>query len=265
MSYREVLIAKFQERKRLNPRYSLRAFAKDLKIAPSYLSSVMAGKGRLSLEKGRSIAKILKMPPLAAADFVDMVEALSRSTSTLRKAAAERVQGRVLADEVRTITADEFSLISDWRHLAIWSFMTLPAFDGKQQTIARHFKMNVIEVEDVLRRLERLKMVSVNGKIWAVGSMHLYAGGSVPQSAMRQFHQQLSALGRKSIEEQSFSERHLESAILTIERSRYGEIEQKVANFCRSLVKEYGDQPRSDAVYGLSLQLFKLAQPIETA
>lgn len=264
MDYREIISAKFQERRRNNPRYSLRAFAKDLQISPSRLSEVLSGKGTLSIGKARQITERLKMCPLTASDFIDMVEAAGKGVQTFRDAAARRVQIRSDVDEVRTFTLDEFSMVSDWRNLAIWSFMTLPSFNGDRQTIAHHFKMNLIEVEEVLRRLERLKMVSVNGKNWVVGKTQFYAGGLVPHNAIKEFHTQMSALGKKSIESQKFSERHLEAAILTIDRSRYGEIEQRIANFCRSLVDEFDNQPANDTVYGLSLQLFKLAEPIES-
>ncbi len=260
MDYREILTAKFQERRRNNPRYSLRAFAKDLKISPSRLSEVMSGKGSLSIQKGRQIAERLNMSALVAADFVDMIEAAGHGAQSFKDAAARRVTVR--GGDVRTIALDEFAMVSDWRYLAIWTFMTLPQFDGDRKTIADHFKMNLIEVEDVLRRLERLKMVSVNGKNWVIGKTQFYTGGSVPHGAIRQIHSQMSALGRKSIEDQKFSERHLESAILTIDRSRYGEIQQKISKFCQGLVEEYGDHPANDIVYGLSLQFFKLAEPI---
>ena len=263
MNYHEILSEKFKERKRVNPRYSLRAFAKDLKISPSRLSDVLANKGKLSVSKGRVIAKCLHLAPLAAADFIDMIEASGRGAQSCRVAAAQRLQLRRELGTVRTLSADEFSVVSDWRYLAVWSFMTLPRFDGRRQTIARHFKMNMIEVEDILRRLERLKMVTVRGKNGVIGSTQLYTGGSIPQNEIRQFHTQMSLLGKASIESQGFSERHLESAILTIDRSRFGEIEQHVANFGRFLVKEYSDQPTNDAVYGFSLQLFKIAEPIQ--
>lgn len=264
VDYREIISDKFAERRAVNPRYSLRAFAKDLKISPSRLSDVLASKGHLSVDMGRQIAKGLKLTPLLSADFIDMIEASGRSAKSLKSAAEKRVKTRSKTEHLRTLTADELSIMSDWRNLAIWTFMTLPTFDGKRQTIAKHFKMNVLEVEDILRRLERLKMIHVNGEIGVVGHTQAYAGGAFPSAAVRDFHKQMSSLGKDAIEGQAFTERHAESAMLTIDKSKYGEVSQKIANFCRSLVKEYSDQPSNDSVYGLSLNFFKLADALKT-
>ena len=264
MDYREIISDKFEERRRVNARYSLRAFARDLKISPSRLSDVLASKGNLSVDKARQIAKLLTLNPLVTKDFIDLVEASGRGVESVKSAAKKRIQTRSKTENLRRISDDELSIMSDWRNLAVWTFMTLPAFDGQRNTIAKHFKMNVIEVEDILRRLERLKMVSLNGKTGAIGNTQAYAGGSFPSPEVRVFHRQISELGREAIESQAYTERHAESAILTIDKSKYGEIEQKIANFCRSLVKDYSDQPANNSVYGLSLTFFKLAVPLHS-
>lgn len=258
MDYRQILSKKFEERKRTNQRYSLRSFARDLAISPSRLSDVLAGKGHLSVERAIEIARILNLNPIMKADFIDTAEARGRGAKVIKKAADDRTSARKTATKLRTLSEDELSIMSDWRNLAIWTFMTLPSFDGRRQTIAAHFKMNIIEVDDVLRRLQRLEMISINGDAKTIGSTQAYAGGAFPDAAICAFHRQLSALGKNSIDAQHFDERHLESAFLTINHSHFGEIQQKIANFCRSLVHEYGDQSTNDAVYGLSLQFFRV-------
>lgn len=264
LDYREILSSKLEERRRINPRYSLRAFAKDLKISPSRLSDVLARKGHLSIDKARQIAKILNLSPLVTTDFLDVVEADGRGAKSVKISAVKRIQSRSSTERLRTLNVDELSIMSDWRNLAVWTFMTLPHFDGNRHTIAKHFKMNVIEVEDILRRLERLKMVSINGKTGVIGNTQAYVGGTFPSAVIRDFHKQMSSLGKDAIEKQAFTERHVESAILTIDKAKMGEIEQKIANFCRSLVKEYSDQPDNNSVYGLSLGFFQLADPLKT-
>lgn len=54
--YLIVLQAAFDERKLRNVKYSLRAFSRDLNIAPSYMSEVLKGKKKLSSESACKIA-----------------------------------------------------------------------------------------------------------------------------------------------------------------------------------------------------------------
>ena len=229
-----------------------------MKLSPSRLSDVLAGKGHLSVERANSIAQLLKLTPIVTTDFIDSAEAVGRGTKSLKHAANRRVETRNTSAHLRKFADDEVAILSDWRNLAVWTFMTLPSFDGKRQTIADHFKMNVIEVDEILTRLERVKMVTFNGKTGVIGSTQAYAGGAFPNASLCDFHRQMSTLGKTSIDAQTFEERHLESAILTFDQSKYGEIQQKIANFCRSLVSEYSEQPKNDMVYGLSLQFFRI-------
>src|SRR2546430_13739191 len=53
--YRRVLRKELESRCRTSPRYSLRAFARDLKISPSRLSEILSGKQGLSRAAARGI------------------------------------------------------------------------------------------------------------------------------------------------------------------------------------------------------------------
>lgn len=54
-SIREVLEKELQERKKINPRYSLRSYAQQLNISASALSEILKGTRALSRTKAQSI------------------------------------------------------------------------------------------------------------------------------------------------------------------------------------------------------------------
>jgi hypothetical protein len=91
MDYREILSESYHQRRRQNPRYSLRAFARDISLSPSRLSEIIGGKGELSREKGTLIAKRLQLSPIRINDFIDMIEAVSAP----RAADRESEKGRI--------------------------------------------------------------------------------------------------------------------------------------------------------------------------
>lgn len=61
MDYREILKYQLKQRQEMNPKYSLRAFAKKLSLSPSKVSEVLSGKKRLSVERVEEIAGVLNL------------------------------------------------------------------------------------------------------------------------------------------------------------------------------------------------------------
>ena len=59
LDYRLLLKSELASRTNQNPNYSLRAFARDLDLAPSRLSEVLNGKQGLSTQAAEKIAKTL--------------------------------------------------------------------------------------------------------------------------------------------------------------------------------------------------------------
>ncbi len=71
--YRAILRLEFNLRRSRNPKYSLRAFARDCKISPSRFSEVLNEHNHLSISSGLKIAQYLGLPPQAAKSFIDSI------------------------------------------------------------------------------------------------------------------------------------------------------------------------------------------------
>ncbi len=63
IDYRSTLKSKLADRRRRNPSYSLRAFARDLGMSASHLSEVIRRKGRLSLRSAELVVTNLELEP----------------------------------------------------------------------------------------------------------------------------------------------------------------------------------------------------------
>lgn len=73
--FRAILRSELNRRMRQNPYYSLRAFARDLKVVPSRISEILSGKQGLSPKCAQKIAKLLRMSEEEASHFIDLVTA----------------------------------------------------------------------------------------------------------------------------------------------------------------------------------------------
>jgi transcriptional regulator with XRE-family HTH domain len=64
-----LLTAEFERRRSANPRYSLRAFARDLSVDHSTLSRLLRGKRRLTVRTVRALGAALRLPPRIIAEL----------------------------------------------------------------------------------------------------------------------------------------------------------------------------------------------------
>lgn len=69
MTYRDIIKAEFERRRQLDPFYSLRAYAKELRIQPSHLSDLIQKKKGLSKKKAPLVAAGLGLGSLGAQYF----------------------------------------------------------------------------------------------------------------------------------------------------------------------------------------------------
>lgn len=77
LGYVSLLEKYFELRKRRNPRYSLRKYAKDLELTPMHLSHILRGQRGLSRKKAEVIAKVLRLSYADRKKFLQIVSALS--------------------------------------------------------------------------------------------------------------------------------------------------------------------------------------------
>src|SRR5438128_1427996 len=90
--YKTILKEELAARCRQNPRYSLRAFARDLKIAPSRLSEILNGKQGLSRPAADKIARALGYGASEIERFCDLVESVHARSKRDRDSARVRLK-----------------------------------------------------------------------------------------------------------------------------------------------------------------------------
>jgi uncharacterized protein (TIGR02147 family) len=127
VSYRELLRAEFDQRVKHNPRYSLRAFAKALDIAPSRLSEVFRGKQGLSLSWAERISDVLKFDDERKQHFCDLVEAEHARLASRRRMAQHRLKNYEQRME-KLLRLDAFEMVADWTHGAIRELVLTDGF-----------------------------------------------------------------------------------------------------------------------------------------
>ena len=124
--YQQILRTHLTDRTKHNPRYSLRAFARDLGMSPSRISEILSGKQGLSVQAGALIAKRLGFTDEEQAMFCDLVAAShARSLDARREAEIRLSKPKDRAPVFENMANDTFQFIAEWYHLALLQLMRL--------------------------------------------------------------------------------------------------------------------------------------------
>lgn len=258
--YRNLLREELAVRCQINPKYSLRAFARDIDLAPSRLSEVLSGKQGLSRQVAEKIGQRLGYNDSERCFFADLVTSIHARKESDRKAAIALVERKVGDQELLRLKNDTFHLISDWYHLAILELATTKDFETNVRWIAKKLNISESEVELALERLERFGFLGWDGDALVPLEPKTTTPGGTPSESIRKFHQQILAKAMDSVVMQGIEERDLSAVIVAVDRARLPEAKERLKQFRREFCTDMNKAPDKNSVYCLSIQFFSLTE-----
>lgn len=253
-SISELLGKEFSRRKQRNTSYSLRAFARDLRISPSRLSEVLSGHEGLSEKTVDGIAETLAKKPLERKFIKDLVLAEFSRNQKVREAARERVDEARKAESFRRLKEDQFRVIADWYHGAILELIQVKGFQDDPRWIGRKLGIAASTASAALARLQNSGLIERGPQGWIARPEAYSAFSEMPSGAIRRFHLQILSLHADSLREDPMPERLFLSMILAIPRSRLQEFQDEMNKFATQFWQKIEHEPKDD-LYSLSLQL----------
>lgn len=239
--YHTLLQDAFNERRTRNPRYSLRAFSRDLGISVTALSKVFRYERNLSPRNIRRLADFLALSP-----------------AEIEKLSARKLGDRKGSEEKDTLLEeDTFRLISDWYYFAILGLSRTKNCKSDIEWIAKRLGITKVEAVGAVKRLERLKLVERRGRKLVRTSEPVRTTSDIPSPALKKFHSQQLELARESITHVPVELRDITSITMAIDPNRLKLAKEKIAEF-RNLLCELLEGVEQTDVYLLSIQLFPL-------
>lgn len=160
--FRDLLQRELASRCAVNPQYSLRAFARSLKIDHSTLSQILRRKRRLTADVIRALAQAIGLP----ADDVDRFVACE-----------DQVAGQAASDRhERQLHAEALEVITQGHHFAILELTRLESFRPDSRWIARVLDLSVQDVNLAITRLLHLGLLRMASRTtWIDTSEHAFA------------------------------------------------------------------------------------------
>ncbi len=267
---RDILSRKIER----NPAYSMRAFAKDIGVSPTYISLLLKGKKKLSMNRAIQISDLLHLKEKEKQEFLKAV-ALERSLPYFDAELLTKVENQSLDSNNKNneydlfydLDTETFKLLHGWHHLPILDLTTCANFVPDYQWIAGKLGIPDFTVRDAVDRLVRLGLLKIEGKIWTKTHKKLEIQSKTSKSGVRAFHKAMINKALKSLEdtsEEAFSKRRIGSLTVAVNMQNFAKAISCIEKFQKDLIDILSEGDCTE-LYQLNLQLFTLLkdQPIK--
>lgn len=259
-SVRDILSQTYASRRARNGAYSLRAFARDIKLSPSRLCEVLKPGNRLSRESAERIGQRLGLSKTELERFCDLAD-LDHPTPAVRKGAEARLKGQDKKDAKSWVTLrDEEIALTSWSHLAILELLDLGGEPPTPDEVSDRLALSVNEVTSALETLRRMKLVKLSRGVLTKTKKNLASTFDLPSASVKRLHEELMAKAVRALHEQAFPRRSFDSLVLAMASEKIPEAKARIREFIRELNQELGSGPGKDEVYCISVQMHSLTR-----
>lgn len=247
----EALKNELARRASKNFRYSLRAFARDLGVSPSYLSMVIKKQRVLSPKAAMQLSRKLGLKSSERLQFVQSSLLPASSQKKTRQLPGGRARSAV------TIEMDRFEALADWYHMAILELTRLKGFRNNPKWIARKLGVSAQEASAAVERLLRVGLLEIDessGKL-SMGCQWVSVYPKKSSLAVRSYHRQVLALAAASLDRSPIELREFGSMVIAIDPKQIASAKKKIISF-RQRLSEQMSKGNPSELYYLSMQLF---------
>lgn len=234
-----------------NPRYSLRAYARDLRVDSSTLSQIMNGKRKIPAKNARSFAQILKLDPRETTLFV---ESINRSATSLDDIKISSLDERYMLDE------SYFKVIAEWEHYALLDLFDLKDF--RSETDYFQEKLGLTEPR-LLEVLENLKQSGLLRETTDGNFERTYPDIRTTEDArgeaLNQAHLEELELAKEKLRAVKKELRDFSSATFAVDPDQMDEAKTIIREF-RQKMRALLEKGEKREVYMLAIQFFPLTE-----
>ena len=255
MSAPKILKEIIEDKKRVNPRLSLRAIAAKMEISSGRLSEILSEKRPLTEHYLEKISHALKLS----------VE----DTTKLRRALQQAGDDDGKRSFAHLLNEQEITVLSDWKSYALLSFFQTSTYKDIYQTqvhkegqfakIAQRMGLPSEEIRNLLNIMNTAKLIKWADGKWQPELQSTMPGFDIPHEAAQERLAKDLDLAKEKLQELEVFAREFSSMTLVMDHKDLAKAKKLIRTFRRNFAKslEHGQKKE---VYQLSLQLFPLTK-----
>lgn len=245
-----ILEREFNQRLTANPMYSKRAFAKCIGIAPSFLSNLINGKRRLTVDTATLLTNVLV---LGQAD----------RSALMKEAIGQETDDYATIESRTSLSSDAFEHINEWWYITILEFLETNIKNHAPEEIARHTGLPKGTVKIALNKLVEMKIIEKDPrkpKRFRKILESLNISSNTPNESLRKYHAQLFDKAKEAIYIQNPHQKVLGSMVIAFDPSDIPEIQKRWAAFRKDLESFLSQGQNRKEVCAVVFETFSLTK-----
>ncbi len=239
----ELVNQEFSKRKHDNPRYSLRAFARDLGLHSGTLSSILHGRRKLPAYLFDDLSKKVH----AFTEHKDLLK------TELRRAKKEKTKNFKYESIIDERLWEE--IVVDGNFFTLMSLMNCSNFKSDVSWISSRMGISTDKVKVILEKLVKAALVKVeDGQYKLEKSTHTTRDG-ISSEALKRAHENILETSKVKIREIDKSHRDYTSIKFAADPTKLELAKKEIRKFQNRMAKVMGSSNTLE-VYELAVQLF---------
>lgn len=240
--------SEFERRKTINPRYSLRAYARSLSLDVSVLSRILANKTKITSKVLFKISVPLSLTP----------EEYQTYENEIRTHHQQKIADKNKLD-LHYLPIEEIKIIQDWYHYVILELTKLKNFEPSAEWISKRLSISEVDAQLALERLVKLNLLiqEENGEFAARPGPISEVQENFTKIALRTRQKQVLQRAIEAMDLIGFHERDQSAVTIAMDTSLIPEVKEKIQKFRRSLANFIDKNSKHKTrVYEFSISLF---------
>lgn len=254
--FRLFLLSELTRRARVNPAFSLRAFARLLGVESSRLSKILRGHRPVGAKLIPRLAQKLGLSQPEIDGFVE--SAPGRKNGANKK----KEESPAATRAYKQLSQDTFEMIENWQHYAILEMMKLKDFENDLKWIAKALKISVNEARENVERLQRVGLLDIKEDGTWVDISDGFSTHLLPENETSYAHKRsekaLLALASEVIDSTPLTHRDQSSMMMATSTAKIAEAKRRIQKFRRELCEFLEDTDDKNAVYQMTISIFPL-------
>jgi uncharacterized protein (TIGR02147 family) len=232
----------YEEKKKVNPRFSIRSFARLIEVDQSLLTKVLKGQRSLSSENARRCLEILKADQVAV------------KLNPIKK--IKKINFQKLNDSM-------FEMISDWEYFAVLEMFHLKDVTISEDFVSQKMGLTLERATQILKILLDTNFIkrSQNSYILSSGDTSWAPGINERTSeAKKNLQKKLLQKSIASLDADPLEIRDHSSVTLAIKKSELPLLKTTLKDVRRQLTEMFQKSGDFDEVYQITISLFPLTK-----
>jgi len=219
-----------------NPSYSLRSFARSLKMDPSTLSKVLNGRRKLGPRAKETLMSKFGVESGGAREYFDQ------------------------------INDEDFNQIPEWYDTAILEQITVTGFKATRSSLAKVFDLELIQIDSALERLKALNLIRISSSGLVKDATSGQTTNIDPPTttvAKRNLQKQFLKKAIQSIDLDPLDERDMTTITCAIDVEKIGEAKARIKAFRREMADFLTSGRKSNRTYNMTIAFYPVTKNLK--